>query len=175
MDLAAFDVLIRSHQAELYRYARYLGAEAQTAEDLVQDTFLVAMDGVMPAETAQPRVAAAWLRGVLRNLFLQDCRRRRTSPVRVDTETVSRAEEVWKAEFLRRDDGFEYAEALQKCLGDLPDRSRAAVRLHYAERRSREEMGRTLGHSEDGVKSMMRRIRAALADCVRRRLAAEGA
>jgi RNA polymerase sigma-70 factor (ECF subfamily) len=173
MDGERFEALIRSHQAELYRYARYLGAG--TAEDLVQETFLAALSSGLPEGLTDERGAAAWLRGVLRNQFLQLCRRRRNSPVRTDTETVARAEEVWKAEFLRGDDGFRYAEALQMCLRELPERSRTAVEMQYRQRLSREEMGRAFDLSEDGVKSLMRRIRAALAACVHRRLAAEGA
>ena len=32
--------LVREHQAELWRYLRYLGSDAARAEDLVQETFL---------------------------------------------------------------------------------------------------------------------------------------
>lgn len=174
MDPESLEEMVRAHQAELYRYARYLGAEAAVAEDLVQDTFLTAIRVAMPPETADLRVRAAWLRGVARNLFLRYCRRRRISPVVTDAQVMEQAETVWKEEFLRGGDGFETLEALRQCLTHLPESQRAAVDMQYAQRRSRAEIAQALGMSEDGIKSLMRRIRAALAECIRRRLAAEG-
>jgi RNA polymerase sigma factor (sigma-70 family) len=173
MDQGTFELLIRAHQAELYRYARYLGADAPAAEDLVQDAFLVAAGGRMPSETVEPRVAAAWLRGVLRNLFLRHCRRRKISPVTTSSAMIERAEEAWRRDFLRADDGFDYTEALRKCVDELPPRARMAVELQYRERRSRADLAQALKISEDGVKSFMRRIRAGLAGCIRRRLLAQ--
>ena len=95
--------LIRTHQAELYRYLRYLGADRTSAEDLVQETFLAAFQSDVNLEPGAS-AAAAWLRGIARNLFLQWCRRNRTSPARVDSETVERAEAAWRSTFLRGGD-----------------------------------------------------------------------
>ncbi|MBM4034477.1 MAG: RNA polymerase sigma factor [Planctomycetes bacterium] len=169
-DLAA---LVRIHQAEVYRYVRYLGAEAHAAEDLVQETFLAAFRSDAPPEAADVRGAAAWLRGIARNLFLRYCRSRKTSPVKVDSALVERAEGVWASEFLRGGDGFDYVEALRKCLDALSEKQRHVLDLRYAQKKSRSEMARLLEMSEDGIKSLLRRIRAALAECVRRRLASE--
>ena len=172
MDLAELDTLIRSHQAELFRYARYLGVEGDLAADLVQETFLEAASDELPEEATDHGAAAAWLREVLRDLLLDQ--RERWHP-NIDTETVARAEEVWKDRFLRSDDGFEYIEALQRCLRELPDRSRQAVTLQYRDGRSREEMGRLLDLTEDGVKTLMRDIRASLDEGVSARLSAKEA
>ena len=175
MDRESLAEIIKLHQAELYRYARYLGADPAAAEDLVQDTFLTAFKIVMPPETAEARIRAAWLRGVLRNLFLRHCRRQRAAPLLPDAAVLEQAEVVWKADFLRSGDGFDYIEALRKCLQELPERQRAALDLQYAQKKSRSEMARLREMTEDGIKSLMRRIRLALADCIRRRLALEQA
>ena len=175
MDRGSFESVIRAHQAELYRYARFLGADDGVSEDLVQDTFLTALRVGMPPETANVRVRAAWLRGVLRNLFLRYCRRRRAGPFAADADLLDRAETVWKSEFLRFGDGFDYLEALRKCVEELPERQRAALDMHYTQRKSRAEMAQSCAMTQDGIKSLMRRIRASLADCVRKRLAAEEA
>ena len=42
MDRKVLESLVRIHQAKLYRYLRYLDADRQTAEDLLQDVFLAA-------------------------------------------------------------------------------------------------------------------------------------
>lgn len=163
------ETLVRTHQAELYRYARYLGAERATAEDLVQETFLAAFRAEDPEHAAAP-----WLRGILRNQFLNWCRRRRLAPQSADPAALSQAESVWQDVFLRDGDGFDYLQALRKCLADQPEKHRQALDLQYAQKKSRAEIARLLSLTEDGVKSFMRRIRARLAECVGKRLAAEG-
>ena len=161
--------LIRAHQAEIYRYLRYLGADAATAEDLVQETFLAVLRSGRAVAETEPG-GAAWLRGIARNLFLQWCRSQRTAAVRADSESVERAEATWGAVFLREGDGFDYMEALRACYGTLQAQDRLVVDQRYAQHMSRADMAKANDLSEDGVKSVLRRIRRALAECVRRRL-----
>ena len=40
MDGSVLEMLIREHQAAVYRYVCYLGAQLASAEDYVQETFL---------------------------------------------------------------------------------------------------------------------------------------
>ncbi len=178
MTLTELDRIIREHQGEVYRYLRYLGADGSTAEDLAQDTFLAASGS--PTEIAgwHSGRRAAWLRGIARNKWLAEHRRMRASPVSADSQTLERyaqdAESVWTREFLGGGDGFEYQEALRKCLDLLPAPRREALRLRYEQNKSREEMAAALQLSEDGIKSLLRRIRSALGDCVLRRLGRPG-
>jgi RNA polymerase sigma-70 factor (ECF subfamily) len=158
------DTLIRVHQAALYRYARYLGSEPADAEDLVQETFLVACrKGQVPEDV---NAAAAWLRGVLRNRFLEFCRHRGRDPALLDAEGLEACEHFFQDRFLRDGDGFEYLQALQECLEQLPARQREAIDMRYWQRAGRAEMAQRLGIGEDGVKMLLRRIREALAKCV---------
>jgi RNA polymerase sigma-70 factor (ECF subfamily) len=162
--------LIRSNQAALYRYVRYLGADRSLAEDICQETFLVAVrDSVRrPAGGACP--GSGWLRGVARNLFLSHCRRQRNSPVRIDGDCLARAEALWQMEFLRQGDGSDYIQALQQCLRLLPEDHRRLLQMQYAQGATRAEMARLAGMTEDGIKSAVRRIRARLASCIADRL-----
>ena len=57
---------------------------------------------------------------------------------------------------------------LRSCLAGLDGRARDVVRLHYEERRSRREIGARLGIGEHGVKSLLRRTRTVLRDCMQR-------
>ncbi|MBI3272239.1 MAG: RNA polymerase sigma factor [Planctomycetes bacterium] len=172
MDRDTLAELVHARQAEIFRYLRYLGAlDAGVAEDLAQETFLAAFRSTAPPPLDDERACAAWLRGIARNLFLMHCRRARANPVRTDEATIERAEAFWATRFLRSGDGFEYIEALRACVSGLSERARRLLDLCYAQRKSRDEMARSLDMSEDGIKSMLRRTRAALAECVRRRLA----
>jgi RNA polymerase sigma-70 factor (ECF subfamily) len=175
MDRDELAVLVRGHQAELYRYMRYLGADKAAAEDPVQETFLAAFRSTALPDTANDRATAAWLRGIARNLFLRGWRKSKRRPVRADSALLERAEAVWAAEFLREGDGFDYLEALRKCLETLSESHRHTLDLRYAEKKSRSEMARLLQMTENGVKSLLRRIRAGLADCIRKRLELESA
>ncbi len=165
------EVLVRVHQAEIYRYLRFLGAEdTAVAEDLVQDTFLAAFQSPNPPDSADVRRQSAWLRGIARNLFLMHCRRKRKSPVQVDSEYLERAEAFWTTEFLRGGDGFDYVQSLRSCLEKLAEKPRRLLELFYTQEKSRAEIAQLFGVTEDGIKLSLRRVRAGLADCIQRRL-----
>ncbi|MFW6108264.1 MAG: RNA polymerase sigma factor [bacterium] len=173
MDKRQLAALVRAHQAELYRYMRYLGAADAPAEDLVQETFLAAFRSDAAPETDDDREMARWLRGVARNMFLRYCRQRRRRPHRLSRAVLEQAEATWAQTFLRGGDGFDYLEALRRCVDALSAHQRQALDLRYAERRSRAEMAESLAMTENGVKSLLRRLRARLAECVQRRLRME--
>jgi len=169
------EMLLRAHQAEVYRYLRYLGAERATAEDLAQETFLAAFQSRKTPDFVDIRGRCAWLRGIARNLFLQDCRRAARTVVTDDATALEEAETFWVNRFLCSGDGFDYVEALRKCLARLSARNRDVLRQRYAENRSRADMAAAAQMTEDGVKSLLRRIRAELAECIKRRLEWEAA
>src|SRR5205823_2652535 len=112
------ELLIRTHQAMVYRYLRYMGAAADVAEDVGQETFLAAYKSAnIPIEDAASEGGrcAAWLRGVARNQLLMHFRKARANPVASDPvvleQALEQADEVWSTELLRSGDGFDYAEA----------------------------------------------------------------
>lgn len=165
--------LIRVHQAELFRYLRYLGARPDAeVEDLVQEAFLVALRGDGPRATDE-RQQAAWLRGIARNLFLAHCRKERTARTHLTADAMKLAEQVWADEFLGDGDGFDYAAALRKCLDKLPAGKRQFVERRYADGFTREQLAAAFRLTADGVKTALRRIRQQLADCVTATLEAE--
>jgi len=166
-------MLVREHQASICRYLRYLGAGA-AAEDLTQETFLAAFRSTLGPDMTNVPLRSAWLRGISRNLLLAHFRRDRTNPVRMDSEVFRQAEDVWAGQFPDARSESDYGDALRRCVEALDQKDRNMLKLRYAEGLSRRQMARRAGLSEDGVKSLLRRIRGRLADCVRRRLEAEG-
>lgn len=171
-DLAA---LVRIHQAEIFRYLRYLGAQDRNlAEDLVQEVFLAAWRSRSAPSADDVRRQAAWLRGVARNLFYAHCRREKKKRP-LDEATLFKAEALWADEFLRDGDGFNYVEALRHCLARLGDKQRRFLDLRYTQNKSRAEMAGMLRMTEDGIKSALQRIRALLADCIEQRFRSEQA
>lgn len=166
--------LVHSHQAQIYRYLRYLGAPLHVAEDLAQETFVVAFQKSSQGKDSEITHQAAWLRGVARNLFLVHCRQARATPVHLDMEFVEQADGFWARTFPGATDAGDHLEALRQCLAALPQRERKMVDLQYRLKKSRGELAAQAGLTEEGVKTMMRRLRAALAQCIENRLKAGG-
>ncbi|MFC1498990.1 RNA polymerase sigma factor [Verrucomicrobiota bacterium] len=168
-------ILIQRHQNEIYRYLRYLGARDADAEDITQETFLAAYKSKTLPNTADPKRIAAWLRGVARNQFYLMCRKHKRYKAAIEGAVVNKqalidAENVWQSEFLRDGDGFDYMDALHNCLERLREKERNIIDMRYKSKTSRQEMAQHLSMTENGVKSLLRRIRNALRDCVISRL-----
>jgi RNA polymerase sigma-70 factor, ECF subfamily len=173
MTSAELEEMIRTHQAEIYRYLRYLGADRTTAEDIIQETFLAAFKS-KEATLAEFELSrrAAWLRGTARNQLLAHWRRRRqypTDPAAL-VQQMDDSEILWTSHFLRDGDGFDYVDALRECMDKLPEHQRRPIDLFYTQGKSRQEMAGLLKMTEDGIKSLLRRIRKVLGLCVSKKL-----
>jgi RNA polymerase sigma-70 factor (ECF subfamily) len=164
LDEPRFAALVKEHQAGLWRYLRYLGCRPAEADDLVQEAFLRVWRH--PFSDQGPAATSGYLRTVARNLFLDAARRAKVRPVFVD---LAAAETAW-AEYERDDGGDGYRGALRACLLSLADRARRALALFYGEERPREAVAAALGLTADGVKTLLRRARESLRECIERRL-----
>lgn len=174
MDETGLTRIVEEHEESVYRYLKYLGAEHATAEDLVQEVFLVAFRHAQPPPRSETRRVAGWLRGIARNLFLTHCRRTKREPLRWGEEALAAAEATWRAH--GGDDPSHLQrtlEAFRACLANLNGRNRLALELRYVERRPRAEIAQRLDLGLEGVKAMLKRIRAALVKCMATRRDAE--
>lgn len=66
-------------------------------------------------------------------------------------------------------------EALEACLDGLPEKSRRMLERRYVDELSAAEVAREIGSTSGSVRVLLARVRSALADCIRRRLATEQA
>lgn len=160
--------LVRNHQADIWRYLRYLGAAAEDADDLTQETFLAVAR--TPFELRSRGETAAYLRTAARNQLLM---LRRRQGRQICTVELAGAEEVWAATIAGGSD--EWIEALRRCYELLAGRARQAVDRFYREGESREQLAARLQIGVDGVKSLLRRTRAGLKECVERQMRRESA
>ena len=161
------ETLVREHQADVWRYLRYLGAAADDALDLVQDTFLAVAR--TPFDLRSRGEAAAYLRTAARNQLLM---LRRRQGRQIATVELAAAEEAW-AEFHPGGDSQEPLEALRACAETLAGRPRQVVDWFYRDDRSREAIAAELEMTVDGVKSLLRRTRDSLRQCIERKLGRE--
>jgi RNA polymerase sigma-70 factor (ECF subfamily) len=162
---AELAAVVQTHQAGVWRYLRFLGCEPSEADDLVQETFLTVLRYGFEVRSAAE--TAAYLRKVARNRLLMTRRKERRQPPEVDLEA---AEAVWAR--VAGEDGLgDYLAALSQCLEvAVEPRARRALELQYRDQASRAEIAAELDMAVEGVKTLLRRARSALRDCLERRL-----
>jgi len=141
---------------------RALGAEPQTAEELLQDTFVVAWQRGLVDLGEQP--VRAFLLRTARHLYLKHCRAhgRRTATL------VAFVDRSWQRD-CAEDDGEGWLQALRDCLQQLDGRARTAVQLCYGAttaRGDRDQIAATLGIRLNGLKTLLQRTRALLRNCI---------
>lgn len=163
-DSSDLALLVDQHQATVWRYVRFLGADAFEADDLVQETFLAVFRSDFVHDCHQQ--TARYLRTAARNQLLMLRRRQRREPNEVELEA---AETVW-ATTLGDGPVDPYLEALNDCLEHVDGRARQAVDLQYTQKQSREMIAEKLSMKPEGVKTLLRRTRDVLRDCVERKL-----
>jgi len=159
----AFDALFARYHRMVFNYARLMTGDQQTAEDILQETFVtVAKSADHYEPTGRFR---SWLMTICRNRCLAVLERFRTRQrlmaesgfelVRAPTTPVS------------AEDGFAHKEDLSRLrdhLKELPEASREALVLYAFDSLTYAEIAHVVGRPINTVKTLIRRARIALAD-----------
>jgi RNA polymerase sigma-70 factor (ECF subfamily) len=159
--------IVQTHQAAVWRLLRYLGAAGTEADDLTQETFLaLARSDFAPQTDGQ---TAAYLRQVAKNQLLMLRRQQRRE---VNTVSIEAAQTVWAQEIEAR--GWDaYTDALRGCLEKLEKldgRARQAIDLSYRDGQGRETIAEQLQMKPEGVKTLLRRTRKVLRECIEKQV-----
>lgn len=119
------DDLVRDCLTDVYGYAYRLAGNQVEAEDLTQQTFLTAQQKL--DQLRQAANARAWLRSIVRRLFLAERRRKAPLPAGDLADQPNRAaEEPW--------DGFPIdRQVLDRALEQLSDEQRLVLTRFYFE------------------------------------------
>ena len=169
-DASAFTELFRRRQPDIFRFAMHMTGSVATAEDVVQEVFLVVMRDAAKYEAGRATVAA-WLCGIARNCVRQRLERdRRLTSADVasgDREPGTDAGGPMDplADLLRA----ERIETLRRAVQTLPLPYREAVVLCDLQELSYADAAEALGCPVGTVRSRLHRARTMLAD----RLSAE--
>lgn len=75
-DTAAFAHAFDAHAATVYRYARSMVRDVEAAQDIVQDTFLIAWKKRREVRQEEDLSLLPWLLGICRRVALNELRRR---------------------------------------------------------------------------------------------------
>lgn len=133
----------------LLEVARHLSRDEARAEDLVQGTFVAAIEGAKSFDGERELVA--WLIGILANRAKQARERglRRPDPERL--AEPSAIDPVERAEVA------EFAAALDAALAQVPEAYRDVLRIHLAEARKPKEIARQLDREPGLVRVQLHR------------------
>lgn len=170
-----FEILVKEHTGMLLAFLRATVRDSTAVEDLFQETMLVAWRRLSDFDRERP--FGAWLRGIASKLVLEHYRHvaQRQDHI-VDSESLE-----WFGQQLDRVQSFsgdtwdEKLEALRRCVAELPEHYRQAIRLRYEEQL---QLGEIISHLDLQMESLKKRLSRAkqlLYHCIERKLLLGGA
>jgi RNA polymerase sigma-70 factor (ECF subfamily) len=172
-EVDAFADLVRTHHPAVRVFLASHLRDPAAVDDLVQDVFLRAFDrlGTLRDGTA----FRAWLLGIARNRTLEHLRER-LRPGLTAPDALEAVLDRTQLAILEGDDeearrGLEL-EALRQCIRRLPPVGARLIREHYFKGRPVSALAAEEHKNEGALRMTLWRLREALRDCVRRRVAA---
>ena len=144
--------LYEHHFEELRRYCLQLSHNSEMAFDLVQETFLKAMEREEIITSFPPEQQRAWLYRAARNLYLDSVRR---------NAVLQRKQSMLYDEEEQQESGFSWAET-ELLLNRLPPEYRTLFRLRYLEGYSAAELSEMFDMPAATIRTRLLRARQLL-------------
>ena len=165
-DRQAFRHLVTRYQGCVRAVVHAMLSNKSSVDDLVQQVFLKAFRKLESFD--QSRSFEHWIKGIARNAVRDELRKSSRYQGRIDA--YAKLVEVRLAERAGRDlFNEDTQQALEECISKLEEKAARAVRMHYVEERTTDEIGQILGQTGNAVRTMMHRARRALRDCLIRK------
>ena len=153
-------------RVELMAYARSLLGNYAAAEDAVQEAMLVVVKKFDQFQEGTSMLA--WCRAIVRLEVLRMKRQRqreRTLPERLLDDAIDAAfDEFQTAQ--RRDGAESWHEALERCLGRVPERGRSVLKARFVDELSYQQIGERVGMTLEAVRKALFRLKKQVRSCV---------
>ncbi len=166
-DQAAFEVLVKQYERQIFRTALHITQNREDAEDITQDVFVKAYTKLDQFQGNSK--FSTWLVRIAVNESLMRLRKRKTSrtvsmdqDVETDEGSIPRDFAEWRPNPEQNLSQSELAEILRKTIAGLPPGFRTVFTLRDIENLSTEETAEALGLSVPAVKSRLLRARLQL-------------
>ena len=163
----AFTVLVRKYQKQVHALAWRKIGDFHIAEEITQDTFLIAYKRLTTLK--EPQRFVSWLYVITANCCSTWLRKKRLpiqSLEHLDQEDKEQLEKTVYSEFVveenERISGQTQRDVVKKLLAKLGESERTVMTLHYFGEMSCTEIGAFLGVSANTVKSRLRRAQQRL-------------
>jgi RNA polymerase sigma-70 factor (ECF subfamily) len=154
-DLAAFESLVGQHQGRLYGYLYRVSRNAADAEEMTQETFVKAWDGL--SGFRGDASFRTWLFRIATNLWINRFSRRK--PLEPLTEDISAGSRFEPEQSFRQ---RKLGERINHALESLPGDQRSALVLSIYEELSHDDIARVMGRSNASVNMLLYRARMGL-------------
>ncbi len=169
-DVQAYNRLVIVYQELAYNVARRIMGNPQAAEDITQESFIAAYKALNRFRGGSFK---SWLLRIVTNRCYDELRRHKRRPQSSIDDLTAENE---SAPFLRSPEDTpeqyqqraELAEAIERCLQDLPEDQRIATVLCDVEGYDYNEIAGILSVSLGTVKSRISRARSKLRDCLQK-------
>ena len=169
-DFQAFDILLSRHQEKIFTYIRFMIPDADTANDVFQDTFVKAIMAIRNGTYTETGQFSAWLMRIARNLVYDYLRSLHSPSRNVVSHEIFDANGEIVGDFLNDaalcEPNVEAKmlieqsyEDVRMMIGRLPDVQREVVYMRYYRDMSFKEIAQETGVS---INTSLGRMRYAL-------------
>ena len=173
---------VRANHAGLRAFIRSIGVDSLWVDDIAQEAFIVAYQRM--AEFDEGRDFGAWVRGIARNLVINE-RRKNARRKRIISDNLTdilvssssaaedeegEAEAAFGMGVGTGDVAKAKMAALRECLQVMPEKSQAMIKARYEENASAPDIAEQLDMKSAAVRKSLERIRTALRKCMEERL-----
>jgi RNA polymerase sigma-70 factor, ECF subfamily len=169
-DFEAFSELIDAHKDKLYALVHRLVGNKENAEDIIQETFLKAIDNI--GQFRGESSFGTWLYAIALNLSRSHFAKQKETDLLPIEGYISSSDESHEGHSQLLDwrdphkvlEIKEIRESVNSALSKLPIKYREAFLLRYYNEFSVKEVAKLIGESEAAAKSRILRARLALRD-----------
>ena len=169
---------VKEYTSELFRWAYHKTSDVQSAEDLVQETFLAATEEMHKFRNeSQPRT---WLFGILKNKIAEYYRLKMKHPqIHPDTDesfdqyfnnaggwNTERMPHAWYSSEEQLFDNTDFKQIFERCMKNLPEQWFACISLKYLEEKDPKLVCQELNISTTNYWQIVHRAKLQLRECL---------
>ncbi len=167
--------MVALYTEDLYRWAYHKTSSNETAEDLVQDTFLVAAEKFDKFEGKSSE--KTWLFAILNNKIIDYYRKKSKREKSIAGNSLSTFFDEngsWQKQRMPGDweddghllDNIDFQLTLKECLDALPERWNTCVNLKYLSSKSGEDICQEVGITASNFWQIIHRAKLQLRECI---------
>jgi RNA polymerase sigma-70 factor, ECF subfamily len=171
-DRELFIEQVREHHAGLRGFVRSLGVDPLWVDDVAQEAFIVAYNRL--DEFDHSRDFGAWLRGIARNLVINE-RRKEARRKRIISDNLTEVLIASSSASDEEDDEMgDFAlvrlNALKECVKGLPEKSLRLLKSRYEDDNSAQDIAEEFSMNPPAVRKALERLRTALRECMEEKM-----
>lgn len=165
-DLRAFEQIVRSEQDSVCAFLAVRLARSDEAEDLAQETFVLAYRQLKSFEAHRP--LRPWLIGIAHNLLRNHLRKFRADPIGGHDELQAAFDGYLSHQVVNAHTPRIFID-LEECIAELDPDAKELIEARYINGESIKELQKRAGKGHSALTMYLHRIREVLAQCIQRK------